>query len=288
MIIGFCSMFILFGMSFLLCQYYLPPIPGMITSIQLMGAMFIGIGIIVLVVRDHATGGGYWMDLPHVDHTICIHSQIANKRLDPNAKFIVAKDIGLGLLKAKNKVFKDTGGGFRIAGHDVRRTHEKLAADIPEWAGQYFYQIKQKWKCSNEEEMKEMYDILRKIKPPIPGVMSILDQLGMHKIFYEALQDPVSKAHIEKMSIDDIHNMTEYLFDAETVHMEDVEYFINLAKPNELDTWIDQEVTRGERERKTYRDPAKKIDWNSIALPLGIFFILAILGTVILLSYLGS
>jgi len=267
----------------------MPNITGLITSIQLMGAFFVGIGIVVLVARDKQTGGGYWLDIPSVNHTICIHSQIANKRLDPNAKFILVKDIGLGLLKGKHKVFKDTGGGFRIAGHDVRRTHEKLAADLPEWLGQYIHQVKEKWKCTNEEEMKKMYDILKKIrKPDSEFNISIVDQLTQHRIFHEALADSNSKALIEQMNIDEIHKMTEHIFNGETIHMEDVENFIKLAKPNELDTWINQEISRSVREQKTYRDPGTRIDWNRYAMPLGIFFILGVLGTVILLSYLGD
>ena len=140
-----------------------------------------------------------------------------------------------------------------------------------------------------EKEMKEMYEILKTVrKPDMEFNISISDQLKKHPIFDECLSDPESVKKIDKMTIDEVHKMTEHLFNAETVHMEDCEYFINLAKPNELDTWIDQEVSRGERERKTYRDPANKINWNDLALPLGIFFILGILGTVILLSYLGS
>jgi hypothetical protein len=280
-------MFILLGAMFMMSQYFMPPVGEIIISLQMMGLVFVGIGIVVLVARSKATGGGYWLDLPNVNDTICVHSQIANNRLDPNAKFILAKDIGLGLLKSKKKVFKDTGGGFRIAGHDVRRTHEKISADIPERIGQYLHQIKKKWKCSNDTEMFQMYDILKKIKEPdIEYNVSIVDQLKVHRIFDEALSDPESKKTIEGMTLDDVHKMTEYLFDGETVHMEDVEYFIKLAKPNELDTWIDQEVSRMDRERKTYRDPGKSIDWNAWLPALGIFMIIGVLATVILISYL--
>ena len=88
------------------------------------------------------------------------------------------------------------------------------------------------------------------------------------------------------MSIDEIRNMTEYLFDGETVHMEDVENFIKLASPNELDTWIKQEMSLNELEKRTYREPRPPIDWNKWLPALGFFTIIAILGTVILLSYL--
>ena len=48
MIIGFCCMFILFGTCFMLCQYYMPPVMGIVMSLQMMGAMFVAIGLVVL------------------------------------------------------------------------------------------------------------------------------------------------------------------------------------------------------------------------------------------------
>jgi len=277
------------GGALMLSRYYIPGGVLLIGMLEMMGFGILFIGVIILAGRNSQTGAGYWLDLPSNSYTISIHSGIANKRLDPNARFIRVKDIGLGLLKGKKKVFKDTGGGFRVAGHDVRRTHEKIGADLPEWLGQYVHQVKEKWKCSNDEEMKTMYDILKNIREPSSEFgISIADQLKMHRVFNEALTDPVSKEKIESMTIDEVHKMTEHLFDGETVHMEDLENFIKLAKPNELDTWIDQEVSRGERERKTcktYRDPGSQIDWNKWLPALGMFAFIAMLGTVILISY---
>ena len=68
--------------------------------------------------------------------------------------------------------------------------------------------------------------------------------------------------------------------------MEDVENFIKLASPNELDTWIKQEISLNELEKRTYREPGPPIDWNKWLPALGMFMIIAILGAVILLSYL--
>lgn len=279
MIIGFCAMFILFGAAFMMSQYYMPPIGELIVSLQMMGMCFIAIGLIVLAARANQTGGGMLMDLPSVDHSISIHSDIANKRLDPNAKLIKLKNIGLGMYKGKKVVFKNTGGGMRIAGHNVIRTHEKLAADLPEWLGQYLYQVREKYMVNNDEELLNLYKKLRSIKHN----KDIEDIKELEPV----LKDEKKKLLLLTMPLDELQKMQETLFDGETVHMEDVERFIKLTSPQELDTWIDQEVNKEEREKKRYRDPGTKIDWNQYVMPLGILFILGVLGTVILLSYIG-
>jgi len=277
MIMGFCLTFIMMGTALMFSKYFMPFGPVMNMMFEIMGFGTILIGVMILAGRDRQTGAGLWMDLPSQDNTISIHSGISNKRLDPNAKFIKLKDIGLGLLKGKKKVFKDTGGGFRIAGHDVRRTHEKIAADLPEWLGQYLYDIKQKYMIKNDKELTQLYKELRTVK-------THTDLLHL-ELLKPAFKDEKRKQEIFSMDIDDVKNLKERLFDGETVHMEEVENFIHLAKPNELDTWIDQEVNKNRLESRNYRDPGSQIDWNKWLPALGMFAFIAMLGTVILISY---
>jgi len=288
MILGFGLALIIAGLIMCNMNLFMPYTVDtimLIQSLQLMGLGLVFIGVFVIGGRSYQTNAGIWFDIPSRDKVIVIHSGIAGKRLDPNAKFFVCKDIGLGILKSRKKVFKDTGGGFRICGHDVRRTHEKIGADIPEWLGEYLHQIKKTFKLRNDKEMKEIYAELRKLHDPIPG-MNVMDQLKHIKILEPALKDEQCKAKITSMSIDDLRNMTMYLFDGETVHMEDVENFIKLASPNELDTWIKQEMSLNELEKRTYREPSPPIDWNKWLPALGMFAIIGVLAAVILMSYI--
>jgi len=277
MIMGFCLTFIMMGTALLLSKYYLPF--GVVGNMmfEMMGVGIIFIAVIVLAGRDKQTGAGCWLDLPSQDNTISIHSGISNRRLDPNAKFLKLKDVGLGILKGKKKVFKDTGGGFRIAGHDVRRTHEKIAADLPEWLGQYFYQIKQKYMVKNDAELASLYKKLKLVK-----YHKDLEDIEELKPLFK---DDKRKLELLTMDIDDIKQLKELLFDGETIHMEEVENFIRLAKPNELDTWIDQEVNKSRMENRNYRDQGSQINWNNWLPALGMFAFIAMLGTVILISY---
>ncbi|NIQ88076.1 MAG: hypothetical protein GWN93_02895 [Deltaproteobacteria bacterium] len=288
MILAFGLMVIIVGILMCNMNLFMPLTIGtymLLQMLQLMGLGLCFIGVMIIGARSYQTGAGMWMDIPAKDTVINIHSGISGKRLDPNAKFFKCKDIGLGILKAKKKVFKDTGGGFRIHGHDVRRTHEKIGADISEWLGEYLHQCRKRFKLRNDKEMKELYEQLRRLHEPIPG-MSIMDQLENIKILEPALKDERCRNEISKMNIDELRNMTMYLFDGETVHMEDVENFIKLASPNELDTWIQQEISLNELEKKTYREPGPAIDWNKWLPALGMFMIIGILAAVILMSYL--
>ena len=243
-----------------------------------MGFGIIFIGIIVLAGRNKQTGAGLFLDLPSVDTSISIHSDIANKRLDPNAKFIKLTNIGLGMYKGRKTVFKNTGGGFRIAGHNVVRTHEKLAADLPEWLGQYLHQVKEKYIVKTDDELFELYKQLKQI--------SNNRDIENISILEPVLKDEKRRIELLTMPLEQLQRMQETLFDGETVHMEDVEHFIKLTSPQELDTWIDQEVNKEEREKKRYRDPGVQIDWNKWLPALGMFAFIAMLGTVILISYL--
>lgn len=279
MIMGLCLVMISLGM--LMCSidmFY--PIPSLLWNMmfKMMGLGIGFIGILILAGRSNQTGAGVWLDIPSQNSTICIHSGITGKRLDPNAKFIKTRDIGLGILKGKKKVFKDTGSGFRIAGHDVRRTHEKISADIPEWLGQYLYQLKHKYNVKNDTDLFSLYKDLQTIN-------SVKD-LENIKILEPILKDDTKRMKLYTMDLDDLKKMKEIMFDGESIHMEDVENFIKLAKPNELDTWITQEINKNTLEKRNYRDPGTQIDWNKWLPALGFFMIIGILGTVILMSYL--
>lgn len=287
MIMGMCLILISLGILCTSIDVFMP-IPGLINlTVKLCGLGMGFIGILILAGRNSQTGAGYWLDLPSQDTTICIHSDITGKRLDPNAKFYKTKNIGLGILKGKKKVFKDTGGGFRIAGHDVRRTHEKICADIPEWLGQYLYQVKNKYLIRNDTELFSLFNSLRNLHKPVPG-MTVEEQLRSIKILEPVMKDDDKKQVLLNMGFDDLRNMTEHVFDGESIHMEDVENFIKLAKPNELDTWITQEINKNTLEKRNYRDPGTAIDWGKWLPALGFFMIIAVLATVILLSYIGK
>jgi len=279
MIMGLCLVLISLGMLMCTFDLFVPiPYPLIVLSMKLMGLGFGFIGILILAGRSNQTGAGVWLDIPSQNSTICIHSGITGKRLDPNAKFIKTRDIGLGILKGKKKVFKDTGSGFRVAGHDVRRTHEKISADIPEWLGQYLYQLKNKYNVKNDEELFELYKALQTIQTH--------KDMEHIKILEPILKDDRKRMQLYTMDLDDLKKMQEYMYDGESIHMEDVENFIKLAKPNELDTWITQEINKNTLEKRNYRDPGTQIDWNKWLPALGFFMIIGVLATVILISYL--
>jgi len=78
-----------------------------------------------------------------------------------------------------------------------------------------------------------------------------------------AMQDPQKREDICNMSVEQLRNMAEMLYDGQVVHMEDAEEFIDTATPNDVDTWVDQRFTRKMMQQKAYKPPgdAEWIKW---------------------------
>jgi len=68
------------------------------------------------------------------------------------------------LIRAKNKIFLDTGGSFRVAGHDIRITHEEVIPDIPQWFSEYMYKLKTKYAVEDMSQIKNLHNQLLKLE----------------------------------------------------------------------------------------------------------------------------
>jgi len=251
MILGLGSILIVFGMIFLGTDVFIPlslELMPLFFTLKIIGIMFIPLGLLVIVGRAKQTGVDVFLDLPNSKRTICIHSR---RGKNPNASIISGKLTDLEFIRSKNKLFKDTGGGFRLAGHDVRRTHETICHDIPEWLGQYFHLIRKKYGVSNIDDLKSLYDSLKKLD----GNEDAIKQLEGIKLLNPILQDEKKKQDLLNMRLSDFHHMSEMIWDGTTIHMEDVEEFIESATPNELDALEKQEFLNEMMREKNYSEP---------------------------------
>jgi hypothetical protein len=228
----------------------LPPIA--VFSFRIMGLFFICISAFILMARLQQTGAYLFADVPSKNHVILLHSR---RGKNPNAVFLKGILMDLEFIRSKNKIFKDTGGGTRICGHDVRFTHETIAHDIPLWLGEYLHKIKTRYNIHNHEELRDLYKQLKELKQPIPGVMSLEDQLNQIVELQNILKNPERKQSLLKLSVEDLHHMAETLVDGQTIHMEDAESFIESATPNELDSLMTQDAAHQFLRFKGYRDP---------------------------------
>jgi len=182
MILITCMALMLFGTIVMTLDLFIPfnlP-PMMWLTFKMMGMILNMAGLFLLIARIKMTGVDAFIDPVNPKRVILIHQRRGN---NPNAQFMKAKLEDLEHISARNKLFKDTGGGFRIAGHDVRRTHETICHDIPEWLGQYFHQIKKKYCVDNKRELNNLYAALRNLgkeKKPKPKIdySDLDDMLG--------------------------------------------------------------------------------------------------------------
>jgi len=250
------------GMFLLGIDIFMPiPMPFLLVfTFRILGAALIGIGVCILSIRIVQTGVHLFINPVKPRRVILLHQR---RGKNPNAFFLPGRLEELEHISARNKLFKDTGGGFRIAGHDVRRTHETICHDIPEWLGQYFYQVSKKYGVEDIEELETIYNAIKNMKS-LETLKAIIDP--------DIVNDEEKWKEIEKMDINDVRNLSELLYTGQIIHMEDAENFISSATPNELDTYVNQKWSHKLMQTKTYGAPGY-VDWAKWIPILVVLFI---------------
>jgi len=255
LIVGFGMGMIIIGMLLMILDMMIPPTligdPLMFMMFKIMGVGFSSIGIMIVAGRIFQTGVGPFLDLPNTSRVILMHQR---RGKTPNARFIPAKLDDLEYIRSKNKIFKDTGGGFRICGHDVRRTHEMISFDMPDWLTQYFYQIKQKYGVNGSDEFKQLQKKLHELKPPIENTLTLEEQLKKIELLKPIMDKPTYKQVLLDMDYTQLRNMEQLLFDGQVHHAEEAESFIESATPNELSVLEKQKFLNEKMEEKHYKD----------------------------------
>jgi len=216
----------------------------------MMGLGIAAIGVMILGARIHQTGVGPFIEIPNTRRVILMHQR---RGKNPNTYFMTGRLEDLEFIRTKNKVFKDTGGGFRVAGHDVRRTHEVVCHDIPEWLSQYFYQIKERYGVKDSIEFNQLRKQLKALKQPIPGVMNIEQQLEQIPLLKPVMDNQQLRGELLKLNFLQLQKMEELLYDGVTHHGEEAETFIESATPNELDALEKQKFLNDKMEERNYR-----------------------------------
>ena len=295
MIFGCCMLFLVLGVLLLISDFFIPSMDvfqlaavySMTFPIRLMGLVFVFIGIFVISVRTIPGGLSMFMDLPNERLVPLIHSRVRGK--DPDAKFLKGRRVDLEVIRAKNKVFKDVGGGFRILGHSCRRTYETIGFTVPDWVSAYFSNIRRKYGIRNSDEWRELRKALLSLSPDrtkpveieIDGTKQLItkklskeEQLRDIPLLQPLMDDPEKRKELLDMDWRELRRMEELLFDGVTHNGEEVELFIDSATPNEQDI-LERQTFLNEVERdKRYKDPgeidfAKWVPWIVIIILVG-------------------
>jgi hypothetical protein len=227
----------------------------LIFPLELMGIIFVCIGLVVFLLRSWQTGTSMFHDLPNSRVVPLIHSR--NQGLDPDASFMKGIRLDLEVIRAKGKLIKDTGGGFRIGGHGCRRTYETIGFTVPEWLSEYLHKIKDKYGLKNSDEFRG----LRKSLKLLDESKDKETQLKTILLLKPIMESPVHKKALLAMSWKSLKDMDEALFDGVTHNGDEVELFIDSATPNEQDILEHQTFLNAMDRQHRYRDGGAT-DWG--------------------------
>lgn len=267
MILELGFLFFVIGMGLAFNDFVIPLTPdtaGFIIMNKFLGGFFIVFSFVLLFARIYQTGVGPLLDLPNTNKVILFHQR---RGRNPNTSILLGKLKDLEFIRSKNKLFKDTGGGFRIAGHDCRRTHETICHDIPEWVSQYFHDVRKKFKTKDYDQFIELSKQLSGLRDDVPG-MDLEKQLSEIDLLKPLMKDAAKKKELLAMGYDRLKHLEFVFFDGVTHNGEEIEQFIDSATPNELDVLEKQEYLNDSMREKNYSDPGD-VNWSKYAQLMG-------------------
>jgi hypothetical protein len=266
-------MFLACGSICIMLPWLMPPgffVYVVWMGMTMMGLMMIWIGPILLIMRMVGTRTHLFIPLPRANEVITIH-----ERRGGQGQFRRGVVDALEHIKLKDMIFKDTGGGTRVAGHRLIKTMETVNHNIPDWMAQWLFQIRQKYMVDSPEKLKALHDRLNNLKKPIGELNSIESQLKQMPELKTIMTDDKYKEHKDallKMDITDLQQMSELLYNGEVIHYEEYERFQEAASPYDMESYSKRREIHRMMQMMSYRD-VTDANWMKWAL---IIFVLVI------------
>lgn len=300
MIVGLAIMLLFIGMALTTMDIFVPIPPEfmqMMMMNEVLGMVFSLFGMILLITRMKQTGVMPILDLVNPKRVILFHER---RGRNPNTTIISGKLRDLEFIRTKNKLFIDTGGGFRVSGHDCRRTHETICADIPEWFSQYTYDMKNTYGIDDLEVYRELREKLQELVPNKEVKvfderlqmertvrLSIEDQLKQITLLKKAMTDPKMRSSLLSMSIGQLKNMESMFFDGVTHNSADLERWIESSTPNELDALEKQQYLNDAMRDRNYSDPGE-VNWGKWVPRLGFLLLCGAIAAIMVKGAFGG
>lgn len=274
----FFMIFIMFVMCGSICIMLPLLMPGyfiymVFYGLQIMGLMMIWVGAMLYAARSVTTGGYLLNEMAKPNQVLALH-----ERRGGTARLRRGTLDTLEHIRLREMIFKDTGGGCRVAGHRVIHTKETVNHNIPDFMAQYIHMIHDKYLIDDPEKLKIIYGKLKDLRKPIIGVdaSSIESQLFLIPELEMVMKDPLKRQILVNMDLKDLQNMAELLYDGQILNMDDYEKFQEAASPYDLESYTKKREVRQLMRYFHYRD-VNAPDWMKWVL---ILFVLLIAGAI--------
>lgn len=255
MFLMLCMLFLMCGSICVMIPWLMPPgtfIYIVWLGMTIMGLMMIWIGPMLLIMRMVGTRTHLFLPLPKANEVITIH-----ERRGGQGQFRRGTIDALEHIKLKDMIFRDTGGGTRVAGHRLIKTMETVNHNIPDWTAQWLFQIRQKYMVDSPEKLKKLYNSLKNLQPAISGVITIEDQLRKIPELNPIMTDEKyikNKESLLKMELADLQQMSELLYNGVAIHYEDYERFQDSATPYDMESYSKRREIHRMMQMMSYRD----------------------------------
>jgi hypothetical protein len=234
----------------------------------IMGIMMIWIGAMLYVGRSISTGGYLLNEMAKPLEVLTMHERRGGQGRFKRGRIESLEHIRVG----KDMIFKDTGGGTRIGGHRIIKTNETVPHNIPDWAADYLYSIKNVYMVDNLEKLSILANKLKNLKAPIPGIVSLEEQLRGIPELSTVLQDARKKQVLLNMDVKDLRQMAELLYDGRIIHYEDYERFQESAAPYDLESYSKRRDVQRIMEMIHFRD-INAPDWIKWVIIIFVLFV---------------
>jgi len=250
-------------------------LPMVAMGLKMTGFIMVFIGVVLYQGRAKKTFGSQFIPLPDPNKTICLHigkssgKIMTGQKFEPNRIRMKGRD-------GRWMNIKDTGKSINVAGHDFTVTAQENGSNLPFWVLDLVSKWKEKWNVRNEDEFKKLYN---KIK----GVESYLD---VEKIpFLEpVMADPEKKRMILDLSLDEIRNMTELLYDGREIGVKEYLDWADEATPYDNEAIIDSTISQMRSQDQDLAN-MKMMDLMKWVMPI---VVLMIMGAITYQIFLGS
>jgi len=234
--------------------------------VQFTGLILASVGIFLYISRAAQVGGHHFTDLAKPDNPIIIH--LGNS----GAKIYRGKKTDLNRIEIRGKHrmnLKDMGDPIYIAGHEVFLSSQTNNYTYPLWVIDLVDKWKIKYGVRNKREWQMLYDQLKNIKN-----YSDLDEISLLK---PVMSDPEKRRFIFDMSLDDIRNMKELLFDGATKNAKAYLDWDESANPYDNESIIKRTLAHRAEQRSTYKVLGGRLDYGAVAIA---FFIILVGGAI--------